>query len=144
MSTETTLYRVRRTSRDMLGVKAHEWLAYSQDLRVYVWTQRIGEADSSINYDGAKHMAAKHGGKVITVRHKLIPAKPRTHDRAWALRQLAKGRRVRHTSWNSPMYLATCEERGISLCNCRSESRVVAGVALSPADGYTLWQEPAK
>ena len=143
MSTETTFYRVRRTTPSGIDDGCHyEWL--DTVTSPPSWSHAVLRGCVWRNKSDAALFATKYGGKVITVRHKLIPAKPRTHDRAWALRQLAKGRRVRHTSWNSPMYLATCEERGISLCNCRSESRVVAGVALSPADGYTLWQEPAK
>ena len=138
MTTETTFYRVRRTSRDMLGVKFHEWLAYSQDIGLYVWTQRIGEADSSSNYDGAKHMAAKHGGKVVTVRHKLIPAKPRTHDRAWALRQLAKGRSVGNVGW-APSGRVYMSESGPRFGDGEF---IMSG--LDTTDGYILWQEPGK
>ena len=128
MSTETKFYRVRRRNLMNTGFC---WLSkedgYWKDEPGLVWT----------DLESAREAAKDSHGKVITVRHKLIPADQRPHDRAWALRQLAKGRSVTHTEW-AP---------GKRVCVTSKGLRELPGdfvCELVPPDGYTLWQEPAK
>ena len=139
MSTETTFYRVRRTTPSGIDDGCHyEWL--DTVTSPPSWSHAVLRGCVWRNKSDAALFATKHVGKVITVRHKLIPAKPRTHDRAWALRQLAKGRKVGNVTWSGGW--ALLNEHGIEWC--RADGMSHGHCFMAPHDGYTLWQEPAK
>lgn len=128
----TTFYRVRRTvdgKRQWLDVDAAAWV--DAPGRSSWWGKRDG-------HFGADNAAETHGGKVITVRHKPGFAKPRTHDRAWALRQLAKGRVISNVSW-APSGRVYMSESGPRF----GDGEFITS-GLDTTDGYTLWQEPGK
>lgn len=137
MTTETTFYRVRRTAAD-----GHtEWLTYGSGGPV--WTLCPGDMYRS-RIAAEVELGKYPGARVVTVRHKLIPAKPRTHDRAWALRQLAKGRAVTRSNWTADTRVEVTD-LGPRLFTkghlSESVLRVDIGRSLAEPDGYTLWQE---
>ena len=92
MITETTFYRVRRTVDGK-----HQYL---QDTSRGDWVSSARHADTWSLRTDADYIARRHAAKTITVRHKLVPAKPRGRSWAWALRQLHKGRKVQRLACN--------------------------------------------
>ena len=140
MTTETTFYRVRRTGYDGFT----EWLTHGPSGPV--WTLCPGDTYRS-RLAAELELGKYPGARVVTVRHKLIPAKVRTHDRAWALRQLAKGRAVTRPGWTEHARIEVTElgpQLFAKHYNSKNTIRLDIGRSLAEPDGYTLWKEPAK